>query len=816
MTRAEDIAGDVSYGVRVLRKNPGFASVAIVTLALGIGACTAIFSLVRGVLLRPAPYGTPERLVYIWTPNDNFSQVPPNAIGPAGADFYDIRRDSRSFSSLALFDTTDLNLTVGDATERIGGARVSGNFFSTLDVHPVLGRSLEPQDDQPGRPRVVVISHRLWQAAFKGVPDVLRKTLTLNREVYQIVAVMPPRFRYPQRQDLIEGEVADGTDAWLPLALTAAERSDRGISDHVAIGRLLPGVSVARAQAELGALMVRLDLQRPPADRGWHVRVVSLVDSSIGDVRRPLWLLFGAVSLVLLIACSNAAHLLLARASGRAREMSIRCALGAARSRLVRQVLTEALLLALGGGALGVLLAHGAVRTLVRLNPGNIPRLEEVSLDGGVLLFSVSVSVLTGLVFGLIPALWASRANVGDVLKRSAHAQVTVAGTRVRQALIVAEVALAVVLLAGAGLLLRSSVRVQRLDPGFSMSTLTLRVSLDSRYPELAIRRRFYRDLLTRIARLPGVQAAGAVDALPLSHSERLTGFEVDGVPSSDQFINARAVSEAYFDAMGTKVVEGRAFAADDADGRTPVVVVNQAFAARFFPGRTALGKRFRFHGQEGGPVAWSRIVGVVANVRHSNLEDAVPPQVYESLWQSDADGVYVAVRTAGSTAPIVSGVRRTLQAVDPMLPVTNIGVMSERVAEVTSRRRFQTFLVIGFSAVALVLAAVGLYGLLATLVKDRSREIGIRIALGASSRDVFGMIVGRGMGLTAAGMALGVAGALLLTRLLAGLLYGVSPTDPGAFLSVVLVLTGTALAACYVPAARAIRVDPAMVLRDE
>jgi predicted permease len=820
----DDLKQDVGYGARALLRTPGFTGVALLTISIGIGASSAIFSILNAVLIRDLPYGDVTQLVYVGVRNPKLADIPidsqggTGAFAPSNADFDDLRRAAMSFSSLTIFAQDALTLIERDATERIGGARVSGEFFRTLEVQPEVGRVLGPDDDRLGRPRVAVISHRLWQAAFGGAPDILTRHVNLGGDIHDVVGVMPPLFSYPRAFDVGPDAVADVTDVWIPLALTAQQQAERDFSNNTAaIGRLKPHVSVDDARAELSVLVARVDERHSREWRGWHAVVTPLADSAVRDVRRPLWFLFGAVLLVLLIACSNAAHLTLSRAEDRYNEMAVRAALGAGRARLVRQLLTEALLLAVVGGALGLCVSYAIVVLLPFVDPGSIPRLEETSIDWRVLAFGAGLSVLTGVAVGLFPALVVSRSDIDDVFKRAGNARTTGAG-RLRGALVVVQVSLAVLLVAGATLLLESYRNVQIAERGFASSTLTLRLSLAGRYRDAADRRAYVRRLLGDVRALPDVDAAGAVNALPLSGSEAISFFTLDGFANKDdQMVNTRWVSAGYFEAMGTRLKEGRAIEDADVEGRPPVVVVNEAFTRRYYPGASAIGKRFRIRGLDasGPPRPWSTIVGVVGDVRHSNLEDAPPAQVYSSVFQGEpSDSLYVAVHTRVAPDAMVSRLRRTIRNIDPRLPMADVHVMGELVSEAGAGRRFQTTVLTGFGVVALALAAIGLYGLMSYMVRRRTREIGVRLALGARSSDVLLLVAGHGAWVTLLGLAIGSVAALALARLLVSMLYGVAPTDPRALIATSLVLMGTAILACYVPARRAMRVDPVHTLR--
>lgn len=819
----DNLRQDVGYGARALLRTPGFTCIALLTLGIGIGASAAIFSVLNAVLIRDLPFGDVKQLVYVGVRNPKLSDYIDSQRGigsfaPSNADFEDIRRAATSFSSLTIFSQEAFTLIDRDVTERIGGARVSGGFFHTLDARPEIGRVLTPDDDGVGRPRVAVISHAMWQTAFGGAADILGHRLNLGGAAYEVVGVMPSRFSYPRASDVGADAVSNVTDVWIPMALTPEQRAERDFSNNTgAIGRLKPQVSLSDAQAEVGVLMTRIDEQHSRDWRGWSGVVTPLADSAVRDVRRPLWFLFGAVLLVLLIACSNAAHLALARAEGRRHEMAVRAALGAGRGRLVGQLLTETMLLAVAAGVLGICVSYAVVRLLPFIDPGSIPRLDETSVDWRVLSFGAVLSIVTGLTIGLVPALFVSRTEIGDVIKRAGSARAT-GSSRMRGGLVVVQVSLAVLLVAGATLLIESYRNVLMAERGFSSSTLTLRISLDAQYREPERRRAFFRQLLGDARAIPGVEAAGGVNALPLSGSEAISFFALDGFANKDdQMVNTRWVSSQYFEAMGTPVKDGRAIEDSDIEGRTPVVVVNEAFARRHYPGASAVGRRFRIRGLDASapPRPWSTIVGVVADVRHANLEDAPPPQVYSSIYQGEPmDSLYVAVRTRGAPDAVVSTLRRTIRTIDPRLALADVHVMGDLVSEAAARRRFQTTLLTAFGVVALALATVGLYGLMSYAVRQRTKEIGVRLALGARTSDVLWLVAGHGAKVTLLGVSVGAAAAFLLARVLASALYGIAPNDPGAILVTAAVLTGAAMLACLVPARRALRVDPVNTLR--
>ncbi len=810
----ESLVQDVRYGARTLGKNPGFTVTAVLTLALGIGASTSVFSLINAVLIRSLPYREPERLVYLWSPNPRF-QLPIEYLTPMTADFFDLQRQNHSFATLALFGVARFNVVSAGRADVLGGARVTGDFFGTMGISPKLGRPVSAGDDQPGQDQVAVISDRLWRDRLGAEPDILGKTLLLDARQYQIIGVMPAGFGFPHATDAMDAVKV--TDIWIPWAMTAEQKANREDSAGDAIGRLRQGVSLEQAQAEMSALMAKIDMMRPVNDRGFGAMVMPFTASGTAGPRHALLLLMGAVTLLLLIACSNVASLEMARATGRIREMGVRIALGAGRSRLIRQLLTESLFLAVGGGALGCGMAFASTRLLLRLDPGNIPRLEETSLDSRVLFFALGVSMVTGLLFGLVPAVSASRGHPSMVLNQSGSRSVKGTRGRFRQGLIVLEVALTVVLLTGSGLLIRSLMRVQSVEKGFEPhSTVTMNLSLDARYTAPERQTAFYRKLVDTLGALPGVRAAGAVTNLPLGHGETLSWLTVEGYPFDEKvFFQTRSVTPHYFAALGIRLYEGRSFTDDDKAGRPLVAIVSRNFSRKYFPGKTILGKRFHFTDGSPQPTWWT-IVGVVTDVRHASLEEKPQLQVYVPFWQSSVAAASVVLRTSESPELLAAAVEREVNTLDPALAVADIRTMDQLVAEATAERRFQTLLLSVFSGAALVLSLVGLYALLAYSVRQRTAELGIRLALGAQKRDVMRLIIGWGAGLAFTGTALGLACAWMLSRVLSSLLFEVKPTDTITFASVAFLFGGIALSACYIPARRAMRVDPMVALRHE
>jgi predicted permease len=806
----EQTMQDLRYGLRTLSKSPGFTITAVLTLALGIGACTAIFSLVNAVLIRSLPYGDAGRLVYLYTPNPQFN-VPVEIFGPTYADFYDLKKESTSFQDMTAFDQSVFSLTTPGPAERVSTARVDGDFFSTFQARPQLGRAIAPSDDQVGHEEVAVISHALWRSMFASSTDILHCSLLLDGKTYQIIGVMPQGFEYPHYSDLPYGSAQyKTTQIWVPLALTPQQMEDRENARGNAVARLRAGVSIAQAQAEMSTLMVRLDKLHDARVRGWGAQVENFVDSTVGQVRALLWLLLGAVGIVLLIACGNAANLLLARAASRMRELGVRVALGAGRSRIIRQLLTESLLIGLVAGGVGFCLAYVFLRVLPHLNPGNIPRLNEASLDTRVLFFTVAVSLLTSVITGILPASAVSRINLTDFLATSSSRSVAGAHTRVQSTLIVVESALVVVLLAGAGLLLRSYINVVLLDTGFSQSTVAMNIGLDARYSQPQ-RVEFFRNLFARVEAIPGVQKVGGISSLPLSNSEDLREFEVDGYPNKKgQLAESRWATPQYFSAMGIPLVAGRLFTQEDKSNRS-LAIVNESFAKKYFTNRNPIGGRVS---RADDHTQWSTVVGVIGDVRDSALEKAPEPQIYNL--DNDFEGGYIAVRSTLPAKSLAATIRSTLRSIDPNLAAGDIQTMGDLESEASAPRRFQTSLLSVFAGIALFLALVGLYGLMAYSVSRRTREVGIRMALGAQRTDVMLLVLEKASLLLALGLVSGLVASWFATRAIQAFLFGVGRHDPITTLSVCALLAVSGLIAAIIPARRAASIDPMQALRTE
>jgi putative ABC transport system permease protein len=803
---------DVRYAVRTLLKSPGFTLVAVVALALGIGANTAIFSVVKAVLLSPLPYPEPERLVWVREINPGADIMDEPASAP---NFNDWRTQGRSFDGMAAFANAGGTITDGDREpERVPAMATSANFFQIVGVAPALGRGFLPEEEAAGKNRVVVLSHGLWQRRFGARPDVLGQQITISGNPHTVVGVAAPGFKTP-----VSGPKPP--ELWFPLAFNFDESRRR--SDFLSVvGRLKPGATVEQARAELEGIAARLAAERPSTNAGWSVKVEPLHERVVGNVRQALWVLMGVVGFLLLISCANVANLLLARAAGRRQEIAVRTALGARRGRLVRQFLTESLLLGLAGGGLGLVLAAWGVEVLVALSPGNIPRLEEVGLDARVLAFTFGVSALTGVLFGLLPALSASKADVSVSLKEGGSRGSTAgAGARrLRATLVVAEIAITVVLLAGAGLMVRSFMAIQSVDPGFRPErVLTFDFALPAaKYKEDPQIVGFAEQLTARAAALPGVERAALVDALPLSGGGSVLAFVIEGRPPlpPEQVQDAQVfvVTPDYFEVLGIGHVRGERLTERHREGTPDVAVINEAMARRFWPGEDPVGKRLNLGNPENTP--WVTVIGIVRDTRHSGLDKEPYPQMYGPAAQFPRRAMTLVARTSGDPTGLAPALRRELAAIDPDLPLYNVRTMEQVMSDSISRRRFQMVLIAAFAGVGLLLAAVGIYGVISYSVAQRRHEIGVRMALGARAADILKLVVGQGLGLTLAGVGVGLAGAFALTRVLASLLYGVTATDPLTFACVALALLGVALLACLLPARRATKVDPMVALRYE
>jgi putative ABC transport system permease protein len=794
---------DVRHALRMLRRTPGFTLVALVTLALGIGANSAIFSVAQGVLIRPLPYPNADQLAMVWMDNARISLREDWHSYPGYADY---RAANTTFADLAIFNGTSRTLTGAGEPERVRGAHGSANLFDVLGVRPLHGRAFSAEEDRPGANNVVVLGHGLWQRRFGGRDDAIGTTVEMSGRPMRVIGVMPPGFAFPERQ----------TEFWVPTGPSEAQRNNRGSLWLQVIGRMKPGVPVERAQADLARVNQDI-LARFPAQRGYGVYVVGYGEQVVGRVRPAILVLAGAVAFVVLIACANVASLLLARGAVREREVALRAALGAGRGRLLRQLLTESALLGLAGGALGVGLAAFGLRALLAAAPADLPRLDAIAMDWRVLGFTTLLSLVTGLAFGVAPAWQLARVDPGQTLKEGGRSS-SHGGRAMRRALVVAEVALAVVLLVGAGLMLRSFDRLQQTDLGFRPDgLLTARVSLyGDRYREPARVADFYRQLFERLSAQPGIAGAAGIGTVFLTATPNSTNFSIEGRPEFpvDERVEVPvdAATPDYFRVMDIPLRRGRFFDERDAAGAAPTVIINETMARRFWRDDDPIGRRIKY-GTLASQGPWMTIVGVVADTRRTGYDAQVRPETYLPHAQSPDGGLMLLIRTAGDPAAAAPSLRSIVRDLDPALAVQGVQPLSSILVEMTAQRRLNTILLTVFAVVAALLAAVGIYGLIAYSVAQRTRELGVRIALGASAARVMRLVAGEGLVLAGAGVALGLGAALVLGRSMSTLLYGVSASDPATFAAIALVATLTAVSASIVPALRAVRIDPSRSL---
>ena len=815
---------DARYAVRAFAKSPGFTAAAMLSLALGIGANTSIFSVASALLLRPLPYQNADRLVILWNRSpglgiteDWFST----------AQYFDVKNGHHGFEQVAIAIGGNDNLTGGGEPERIGTIRVSSNLLPMLGARAALGRLFVAEEDAAGAPATAVLGHGTWMRRYGGDPNVVGTTVIVNGQPYQVVGVLPASFALP-REVMPTLNGAENAELVLPLPLGPKAAEFRGREDYNIIGALKPGTSTGAAQAEMDAITARLRRDHPevyPPNGGLTFSIVPLHEQVVGDVRRSLVVLAGAVGFVLLIACANVANLLLSRALARQREMAIRSALGAGRARIVRQLMTESVLLAVAGGGLGLLLSLASVEWIHALGTRSIPRLHDIAVDGRVLMFTLGVSLLSGVLFGLAPALRLSRLDLHDNLKDASRGSAGIGavwgrGGHIRRVLVVSELALSVMLLIGAGLLVRSFIHLQQTPPGFNPSgLLTLELTMSGRrYTGAPVVVETYRQLWPRLDRLPGVTAAGAASALPLSQMFSWGPITVEGRTRQpgEAFINAdqRIVAGRYFEAMEIPLRSGRFFTEHDTRETGRVAIVDEFMAEQLWPGQDPIGKRLQTGTNSDAP--WTTVVGVVGRVKQYALDSDSRIAMYFAHAQYPIRAMNVVLRTRADPAALTADVRRELREVDPDLPMYGVRTMAERVDESLARRRFSMLLLTLFAGLALGLASIGTYGVLAYLVSQGTREIGIRLALGATPRRILVLIVRHGMTVALAGVALGVAGALLLTRFMRTLLFGVTASDPLTFAGIAGLLTLVALLASYLPARRAARIDPMVSLRSE
>ena len=807
---------DLRYAARMLWKSPGFTAVAVLALALGVGANTAIFSVVHALMLRDLPYRDSARLTMVWEYNRSTDHHQ-NTISPP--NFLDWRERSTVFEDMAAFYDVQSNMTGAGDPVQVPVQYVTPNLFSVLGVEPVRGRGFTPEDAREDAPPTAVLSHGFWQRRFGGDPSVVGRTVTLDGTPVTVVGVMPAGFQWAVQKGSRTGKLPE---VWMPLGFTERNR-DRAVTGRymMSVARLKPGVTRERAQAEMDAIAAQLAEQYPDFNKHMGVEVVPLRQQFTGEISTALWVLVGAVLFLLLIACANVANLLLARSATRQREIAIRRALGAGRWRVVRQLLTESVVLALVGGGLGVLLAWWGVETLVALAPRDLTDLGGIELSLPVLAFTLAVSVLTGIVFGLAPAFESTRANAGEALKEGSRGSTGGARTRrLRSAFVVAEVAVALTLLVGAGLLIRSFVLLRSVNPGFTAANLlSIHVPVPpNKYDTLPPQIAFFEEAAGRIGALPGVESAAVVSVPPFGGKGSSTGFTVVGRPApppgESPGTEVRVTDADFFRTMQIPVLRGRTYTKQETMEERHVAVINEAMARTYFPGEDPLGQRILVEMMDEPQPC--EIIGIVGDVKLYQLSEEVQPAVYWPLSELPYASMYVVARTKLDPAAVAASARREVQALDPDQPVSNVRAMEELVASSSSRARFVTTLLSIFAAVALMLAVVGIYAVVSYSVAQRTHEIGIRMALGAQARDVLRMVVGQGLALTLVGVCLGLAGAFALTRLMSSLLYGVTATDPLTFLGVALLLALVALLACLVPARRATQVDPMEALRYE
>ncbi len=814
--RMESLWQDLRFAARSLRKRPGFTLLVLLTLALGIGANTAIFSVVNAVLLVPLPYRQPEQLVVLSAKNDKKGVTQQPVSYPNVKDW---KEQNQVFAQLAGVRGESFSLTDRDEPERVSGLRVSANILSLLGVQPVLGRDFLPEEEQPGREKVALVGYNLWQQRYAGSPQLVGQTLSLDGNAYTVVGILPRGLKQPGLT--LPAVPPSGADVWIPL-IPATSEQNRNLAGFRVIARLKPDATLTHAQTEMNALAARLEQQYPDSNADFGVDVVRLHDHLTGRVRRALWILLGAVGIVLLIACANVANLLLARATERQAEMAVRSALGATRWQLMRQLLCESLALSLTGGFLGLWLATFGVPLLTGLSASSIPRVEEIGISWPVLGFTMLVALLTGVVFGLVPALQTSGIQLVAALKEGKKG--TMGGVRARRwlnGLVVAELALALVLLTGAGLMLRSFRAVNAVEPGFDPhNVLTLAVPLPvGSYKEQAQQLQFYERALPALNQLPGVLSAAGVFRLPLV-GFATSIFTVQGQPvppGQEPQADFRTVSFDYFRTMKMPLMRGRDFTERDNAQAADAVIINEELARRFFPNEDPVGKRLQVRQEK---TRWREIVGVVANAKLTGLEAQTDPAIYlpfpQNTWPNALRNSYLIVRTAGDPNQSHAAIRAALRAIDPALPLAQWRTMEVILAESLAARRFNTALLSVFALIAGVLAAVGIYGTMSYLVTARTPELGLRVALGAQGNDVLRLIVGQGMWLVLLGVASGLLASLVLTRLLGNLLFGVSGTDGLTFTATAALLAVVALLACWIPARRATKVDPLIALRAE
>ncbi len=807
---------DLRYALRMLRKTPGLTAVVVLSLAVGIGANTAIFSVVDALLLRPLPYPEPDRLVNIWIHSPGIGIF---RDWPSPGQFIDLRNQNHSFDEMAIAQLRPMTITGRDQPERVDGMQTSSALLRLLGAKPLLGRVLLPEEDKPGKPTVVILSHRLWRRLFNSDPQIVGKSVTVNGKEQTIAGVLTPEFSISSEAMPAEGPM-DRIDLFLPFPLAADAEKNRGDENYNIMARLKPGISIQHAQADVYIIASRIR-EKDKRDRTFGMAVVGLQEQIVGDVRRALLVLLGSVALVLLVACANVANLLLTRAVARQKEVALRTALGASSLCIVRQLLTESVMLAFAGGVAGLVVAKWTLYVVRTLNPGNIPRLDDIQINGPVLAFTFGVSILTGVLFGLAPAWRALTVDLNTSLKSGGRSGQTEGGlafsrNRIRGLLVVSELALSLMLLIGAGLLIRSFVRLQSVPPGFSPDhVLSMQVAVNGpKYKSEKPVVQFYQAMSDRVAHLPGVRAQGVVSALPLTGSIGWGHVDVEGYtppPGQELQVDIRVASVDYFRTMEIPLRMGRFFSEHDTAESQLMVIIDESFARRFWPKGDAVGKHLWFN-----PKKPLTIAGVVGVVKQYGLDNEGKIALYLPHQQAASTDMYLVARASSDPAGLAGPILREIHAVEPNAVVYNVRTMEGRVHDSLARQRFSTLMLGAFAVFALLLAAVGVYGVLSYLVSQGTHDIGVRIALGAQPASIRRLVVLQGMALAGAGITVGLVGSLVVTRVMAGLLFGVSSRDALTFSAVALILAFAALAATVIPAARATTVDPMVALREE
>jgi putative ABC transport system permease protein len=800
---------DVKYGLRNLLKRPGFTAIAVLTIALGVGANSTIFSIVNALLLKPLPFPDPERVVALW------DRVPSRGVDRnevAAANYFDWRAQNKSFEHLGLYRWWSANLSGNETPERVQGFQVTTNFLDIVNVKPILGRGFAPDENEPGKDMVALLTYTLWQRRYGGEPDIVNKTIVTNGTTRTVIGVMPPKFNYPK-----------GAEIYSPIRFTAEFKENRSFHNLLGIARLKPGVTIPAAQADLDMVSAQLEKQYPEANTGRSVGVFPILADTVRIYATALWVMMAAVGFVLLIGCANVANLMLGRALGRQKEIAVRAALGASRFRIIRQLLTESVILGLLGGALGILVAYWGIDAFRVSNPGDAarfaPGFDNMGIDLSVLVFTVAISILSGVLFGLAPAWQLSKPDLNNALKEGGR-QTSSGSNRLRSLLVVSEIALSLMLLVSAGLLIRSFLQLLKTDPGFNPENLiTMNLVLPgAKYTDDAARRTFYEDLLKRVAAVPGVQSASIVNFLPLAGANASNSFLVEGLPEpapgQENEGRYRVCSPGYFQTMGISLLKGRTFTDQDKAGAPRVIIINETLARTYWPNQDPLGKRMRYTGPlDQNP--WMTVVGVVQDVKH-DLNIPVTSDYYVPHAQDPWQSMVLVAKTSIEPAAMAAPIRQQVWAIDRDQPVFDVKTMREVRAGSITLYSFSSVMLSIFAGIALLLSAVGIYGVMAFAVTQRTHEFGIRMALGASGRDVLKLVVRNGMLLAVTGVGLGLAGAWGLTRFLSSMLVGVSAMDLLTLSAVSGGLLLVALLACYIPARRATKVDPLVALRYE